>query len=151
MVIQKESLIMQNVINATDARKEWGTFIDNVVRFKPSVIKRNRDFLAAISLEQLDLLLTPYRFTLEYELETNGSLSGSLKELDLVANAFTLEELETKIVGELIDYAQEYMNEFDKYYNAPNRKHHFPYVIRVVIQNNNDKIRSFIDARLERS
>jgi hypothetical protein len=93
MPFQKEGLIMQDVINATDARNEWGSFIDNVVRFKPSLIKRNRDYMAAISLEHLDLVLTPYRFTLEYEKEVDGSFSGSLKEIDLVVNAPSLEEL----------------------------------------------------------
>jgi len=137
---------MQEVINATDARKEWGSFIDNVVRFKPSVVKRNRDYIAAISLEHLDLVLTPYRFTLEYEKEADGSFSGSLKELDLVANASSLEELKTEMVQELIEYAHEYMNEFEKYFNAPNRKHHFPYVMRVVIQKKKEAIRSLIDA-----
>lgn len=60
-------MIMHEVINATDVRKDWGSFIDNVVRFKPSVVKRNRDYMAAMSLEHLNLVLTPYRFTLEYE------------------------------------------------------------------------------------
>ncbi len=31
---------MQEVINATDVRRDWGSFIDNVVRFKPSLVKR---------------------------------------------------------------------------------------------------------------
>jgi hypothetical protein len=146
MVLQKEGVIMREVINATDVRKEWGSFIDNVVRFKPSVIKRNRDYLAAISLEHFDLVLTPYRFTLEYEKEADGSFSGSLKELDLLANADSLEALKTEIIQELVEYAHEYMNEFEKYYNAPNRKPHFPYVMRVIIQKNKETIRSLIDA-----
>ncbi len=146
MAFHEEGLMMREVINATDARKEWGSFIDNVVRYKPLVVKRNRDYLAAISLEHLDVILFPYRFTLEYEKEADGTLSGSLKELDLMANASNLEELKTKMVQELIEYAHEYMNEFEKYYNAPNRKNHFPYVTRVVIQKNKEAIRSLIDA-----
>ena len=146
MAFQKEGLIMQEVINATDVRKEWGSFIDNVVRFKPAVVKRNRDYLAAISLEHFELVLTHYRFTLEYEKEADGSFSGSLKELDLLANADSLEALKTEIIEELVEYAHEYMNEFEKYFNAPNRKHHFPYVMRVVIQKDKEVIRGLIDA-----
>lgn len=137
---------MRGVINATDVRKEWGNFIDSVTRFKPSVIKRNRDYMAAMSLEQLDFVLTPYRFTLEYEKEADGSFSGSLNELDLLANAPSLEELKTEIIQELVEYAHEYMNEFGKYYNASNRKLHFPYVMRVVIQKDEEAIRDLIDA-----
>jgi hypothetical protein len=77
--------------------------------------------------------------------EDDGSFSGSLKELDLMANASNLEEFKTEMVRELIEYAQEYMNEFVKYYNTPNRKHHFPYVMRVVIQKENKAIWSLID------
>jgi hypothetical protein len=50
------------------------------------------------------------------------------------------------MVQELIEYAHEYMNEFEKYYNAPNRKHHFPFVMRVIIQKNGEAIRRLIDA-----
>jgi hypothetical protein len=146
MVLKKECVIMQEVINATDARKEWGSFIDNVVRFKPAVVKRNRDYLAAISLEHFELVLTHYRFTLEYEKEADGTFSGSLKELDLLANADSLEALKTEIIEELVEYAHEYMNEFEKYFNAPNRKHHFPYIMRVVIQKDKEVLRGLIDA-----
>jgi uncharacterized protein YbcC (UPF0753/DUF2309 family) len=146
MSLKKESVIMQEVINATDVRRDWGSFIDNVVRFKPSLVKRNRDYLAAISLEHLEVLLSPYRFTLEYEKETDGSFSGSLKELDILANAASLEALKTEIAKELIEYAQEYMDEFDKYYGAPNRKPHFPYIMRVLIQKNEDAVRGLVDA-----
>lgn len=146
MVLPKESVIMQGVHNATDVRKDWGRFIDNVVRFKPSIIKRNRDYLAAISLEHLETVLKPYTFTLEYEQEADGSFSGSLKELDILANAPSLEALKEEIVKELIEYAQEYMDEFDKYYAAPNRKPHFPYIMRVLIQKDADAVRGLLHA-----
>lgn len=146
MVFKKEGVIMQEVINATDVRRDWGGFIDNVVRFKPSLVKRNRDYFTAISLEHMDAVLTPYRFTLEYEKEVDGSLSGSLKEMDIVANAAGLDTLKTEIAKELIEYAQEYMDEFNKYYNAPNRNPHFPYIMRVLIQKDENAVRGLIDA-----
>jgi len=146
MIGKKEGVIMQRVINATDVRKDWGNFIDHVVRFKPSLVKRNRDYLAAISLEHLEAVLTPYRFTLEYEEEADGSISGSLKELDILANAASLDALKTEIVRELISYAQEYMDEFALYYGALNRKPHFPYILRVIIQKDEDSVRGLLDA-----
>lgn len=137
---------MQEVIGATKVRKNFGSFIDQVVHSKPLVVKRNRDYLAAISLAHLDFLLTPYQFTLDYEIEADGSYSGSLKEIDLVINAPSLEELKTEIAQELMEYAIEYMNEFEMYYNASNRKVHFPYVLRLIIQKDNDSIRGLINA-----
>lgn len=146
MVLKKEGVIMQEVINATEVRRDWGSFIDHVVRIKPTLVKRNRDYLAAISLEHLEVVLTPYRFTLEYEKEADGSLSGSLRELDIIANAASLGALKTEITKELIEYTHEYMDEFDKYYGAPNRKPHFPYVMRVLIQKDEDAVRGLLDA-----
>lgn len=146
MIFKNEGVILQEVINATDVRKDWGSFIDHVIRFKPSLVKRNRDYIAAISLEHLEAILTPYRFNLEYEKEADGSFSGSLKELDLLANAESLDALKTEIAKELSIYAQEYMDEFEKYYRAPNRKPHFPYILRVLIQKNEDAVRGLLDA-----
>ncbi len=37
------------------------------------------------------------------------------------------------LAKELIDYAEEYINDFRFYYNSPNRKNHFPYIYRVLL------------------
>jgi hypothetical protein len=68
-------IVMQGVLNATDVRKEWGGFIDTVVRLKPQIVKRNRDLFAAMSLDHLQWILTSFTFTMEYEQE-DGSFSG---------------------------------------------------------------------------
>jgi len=146
MANKKEGIIMQEIINATEVRKDWGNCIDTIVRAKPLFIKRNRDYFVAISLGDLEELLKPYRFTLEYQQESDGSFSGSLKEIDIVANAKSLDELKTKITHELIEYAQEYIDEMNIYYNAPNRKSHFPYVMRVLNQKNEAVVKGLLDA-----
>ncbi|MFZ7102418.1 MAG: hypothetical protein ACOWWO_07145 [Peptococcaceae bacterium] len=146
MILKKEDVIMQEVINATDVRKNWGNFIDHVVRFKPFLVKRNRDYIAAISLEHLETVLTPYKFPLKYEKEADGSFSGFLKELDLVINAASLDALKTEMAKELTAYAQEYMDEFQEYYGSSNRKPHFPFILRVLIQKNEDAVRGLLDA-----
>jgi hypothetical protein len=45
------------VLNATDVRKHWSEFVDDVIRNKPAFVKRNRDLLAVLSMEQMDALL----------------------------------------------------------------------------------------------
>lgn len=137
---------MQEILNATDVRKEWGEFVDKVTRLKPAVVKRSRDYFAAMSLEHLNMILSPYRFTLGYEQESDGSFSGSIKELDMVANAQGLEELKEQLAKDVIDYAHEYMEEFQLYYNAPNRRSHFPYVIRALIQPDVVAVMGLMDA-----
>jgi hypothetical protein len=139
-------ILMQEVVNATDVRKEWGKFIDDVVRSRPAVVKRNRDYFAALSLEHLEVLLAPYNLSMEYDQEEDGSYSGWLKEIDIAENACTLETLKNAIAIELIEYANEYMKEFNKYYSAPNRRSHFPYVLRVLTKKNALEVENLIDA-----
>jgi uncharacterized protein YbcC (UPF0753/DUF2309 family) len=138
-------IIMQGVLNATDVRKEWGSFIDTVVRLKPQFVKRNRDMFAALSLDHLELILSNYRFTMDYEQEEDGSYSGSLHQVDIVANAENLNSLKTELAKALVEYAHDYIDEFHLYYNSPNRKAHFPYLIHVLIQSDIDNIVKLID------
>ena len=136
---------MQEVLNATEVRQNWGGFIDGVVRSRPEFVRRNRDFFAALSLDHLSAVLSPYLFHLEAAQEADGSFSGSLREIDLVANAPTLEELKSALAGELVEYANEYMQEFDTYSRAPNRKGHLPYVLHVLIQRDTAAVAALID------
>lgn len=124
---------MQAVLKSTDVRKEWSRFIDDVTRTKPAIVKRNRDLFAVFSLEQLDLILSEYKLTAQVEQEEDGSYSGVFNEIDLMTNASDIESLKTELAKELIEYSEEYMNEFKLYYNTPNRRKHFPYVYRVLL------------------
>ncbi len=139
-------MFMQAVLNATDVRNEWGSFIDTVVRVRPQFVKRNRDLFTAISLEHLDVILTGYRFNMTYEKEDDGSYSGSLDVFDVVANAPTLDELKVALAQEAVEYAREYMEEFQLYYNSRNRRYHAPYVLRVIIQPDINGVVRLIDA-----
>jgi hypothetical protein len=39
------------VVNATDVRKNFGRYIDEIVRSKPIFIKRSRDYFMGISMD----------------------------------------------------------------------------------------------------
>ncbi len=125
---------MYQTQKATEVRKNWSEFIDGVVREKPSIIKRNRDTLSVLSLEQLNFLLEGYHLTLKILSEEDGSFSGVLEELDLLANETNEIELVNTIINDLMEYADEYMENFAMYFNSPNRKKHFPYVYKVISQ-----------------
>ena len=43
---------MQSV-NATDVRKDFGKYIDEIVRCKPIMVKRSRDYFLGISVEMM--------------------------------------------------------------------------------------------------
>ena len=137
---------IMNYIKATDARKNWSETIDAAVRQKPQLIKRNRDVLTLISVEQIDGMLQQYSLTLEIIKEKDGSYSGSFDELDIVSNAPSKETLMEQVLIDLIEYSQEYMENFSEYFASSNRKAHFPYIYKIILfQDNPNKIRDFIE------
>lgn len=127
-------MFMQEVLNATDVRKEWGHFIDTVVRDKPKIVKRNRDYFIALSLNHIQTILKGYKIKAQYLTEDDGTITATLTNFDLVVNAPDQELARRALAEELIEYAQEYFNEFHRYYHSPNRQSHFPYVMAVLVQ-----------------
>jgi uncharacterized protein YbcC (UPF0753/DUF2309 family) len=125
---------LKTILRSTEVRKEWSRFIDEVTRTRPALVKRNRDLVAVLSLELLDFILSEYRLTVEVNKEKDGSYSGVFNEMDLMANAKDIKSLEEKLAIELVEYSEEYMDEFKIHYYSPNRKNHFPYVYRISLQ-----------------
>jgi len=124
---------MKTTLNATDVRREWSKFIDDVKWVKPALIKRNRDIIAVLSIDLIEFILKEYRLTVNVRQEDDGSYTGILKEIDLMANATDMESLELELARELIEYSEEYINEFGLYYNSPNRKNHFAYIYKTML------------------
>lgn len=141
-----EVMLMVSVLNSTDVRQNWGAFIDDVVRGRPAVVKRNRDHFAALSVDHMNLLLEPYTFTINFLHEDDGSVTGSLEEIDLVANAPDIEQLKKALAEELVEYAREYMDNIALYYYSPNRRRHLPYVLRVLIQPDAEAVAALLSA-----
>lgn len=119
-------------VNATDVRKEWGGFIDSIVRDKPKLIKRSRDHIVAISLDMLREILKFDQLHISLMHEDDGSVSGVIEELDLTGNAPDMERLLQDLAHEAIDYANEYYNDFSYWHSAPNRREHLAYVLAIL-------------------
>ncbi len=68
----------------------------------------------------------------------------SLKDIDIVENADSIEGVTDLIADSLIDYAQEYMDSFSKYYNSANRKAHLPFVLKVIAQPDCEAVKALI-------
>lgn len=69
---------MQGAISSTDVRKYWSKFLDTVIYEKPQIVKRNRDHLLALSIEQALFLLNHIRFQAQYMEEDNGSITATI-------------------------------------------------------------------------
>ncbi|WP_438349419.1 hypothetical protein ACP8HI_01650 [Paenibacillus sp. FA6] len=131
---------MQSVLNATEVRANFGSFIDDVVREKPQFVKRNRDIITSFSLQQMKQLLEIYEFTVEFE-EEKGVFTGSIVQVeDIVSEAASLEELRNDLAEQLVDYASDFYDSYNEYLAAPNRKAHAPYILRVLLYNDVSEI-----------
>ena len=71
--------------------------------------------------------------------EDNDTYTGVFEELDLMANAPNKELLKTTLAKELLEYSEEYLKEYDFYYNSANRKKHCNYVNIIRIKNGDIK------------
>lgn len=119
---------------------------------RPAQVKRNRDLIAVLSMELLDSILSEYELTTEVKTEEDGSYSGIFNEIDLMANARDIKSLEDKLANELIEYSEEYMDEFKVHYYSPNRKNHFPYIYRISLQSGDtEKVKKLFSIHVKSS
>ena len=134
-------------LNATNVRKEWSTVVDSVIREKPTFIRRTRDFMFLSDFNVLENLLSAYTFTAEQFVEDNDSVTLSLNEVDLVENGDDLEDAKLKLAQSIIEYSEDYYNDFMYWSSAPNRKSHVPYVIKALIIDDVNKIGELIQCQ----
>ena len=127
--------MLTSTIKATDARKEWSSVIDGVVREKPKFITRTRDTLCLSSTETMLQLLSAYQFTAQKFIEDDNSVTLSLNEIDIVENATTEYDARKKLADSILEYATDYYNDFSYWSNAINRKQHIPYVMKALMMN----------------
>lgn len=138
-------MILQDVLNATKVRQDFSQFVDDVIHTKPMAVKRNRDVFWSMSKQITNELLAGYTLAINYEEEEDGSFSGSLIPMeDIVVFGDTLEDMIEDAAIQLIEYAQDYYNDFAKYHNAPNRRSHLPYILNVLSQDDIDGVKDLI-------
>ena len=128
------------IISATDARKDWSQLIDTVVHDKPQMISRTRDYVLMTEIHLMTEILSKYKFTATRYLEADNSITLSLDEMDIAVNGSTEDEARMRLAQEILEYAKDFYDEFHFWSNAPNRKKHIPYVMKVLILEDIEKI-----------
>jgi antitoxin YefM len=137
----KGEMIMQAVLNSTEARKNWSELIDDIAHNKPQFISRNnRDPFLSINMNQTKVILSKYTFNFEYEFEEDDTVTAGLEGFDLFVNAETKEQAIRELAVDLIEYAKEYFDNIQLYFNAPNRQDHFPFIMNVLLQEDLDGV-----------
>ena len=133
-------------INATQARKEWSSVVDSVIRDKPCFIKRTRDYMLLTDVMVLDELLSVYTFHAEILKENDGSITISLDAIDLVENGVDEREAVHKLSCAILEYSEDYYKDY-AYWARGERKRHLPYVLKALILNDAEKIGGLIECR----
>lgn len=121
-----------NVLNATDVRKNWSVTLDAIVHDKPAYIKRTHDNIALMDVSTLNELLAGYKYTADKYDEDDGSVTLSLRELDIVVNDADLEATKRRLAEYIKEYAEEFYSEYNVWSKASNRKGHIPYVFKAL-------------------
>ena len=120
-------------MSSSDVRRDWSSVLDSVIRKKPVFIKRTRDRMMLCSTEMMAQIVGNLPLVANQFTEKDNSVTLSLTALDIVSHGDTLQAAKAALADDIIEYAEEYYQEFETYSHAPNRKNHLPYVIKALI------------------
>ena len=133
-------------MNATQVRNEWSTVVDAVIREKPQFIKRTRDYMFLTDFSVLENLLSAYTFHAESYLEEDGTVTVALDEIELAENGTNESEALQKMACAILEYSEDFYNDFS-YWSKGSRATHVPYVFKVLMLNDPEKIGGLIKCR----
>lgn len=138
---------MLNEVKFTEARNDLSNLYNKVYyELNPVIIQRKQtEQVIVLPVDMQKLLLEEYTFKPEKLSEEDGSITLTLDKLEIYANADTLENAIAELVQDIKYYAQDYLKRSHLFLNAPNRRSHFPYILRVLLCNNDDEIRTLLE------
>lgn len=120
-------------MSSSDVRKDWSSVLDCVVRRKPVFIKRTRDHMMLCSTETMAQVTGGLRIFARAYTEEDGSITLSAEALDIISHGEDLASAKAALARDIIEYAEEYYQDYELYSRAPNRREHLPYVIKALI------------------
>lgn len=121
--------------SSSDVRKNFSSVIDMAVHERPQFIKRTHDYTILLSSEILKKTLAEIQIHYSVSMETDNSYVLECIEIeDLIATGKTLEMAVKDLATQLVEYSQEYYDNFNSYSMAPNRKDHIRYIMRVLLE-----------------
>ncbi|HHY98850.1 MAG TPA: exoribonuclease R [Firmicutes bacterium] len=133
----------------TEARGRFSAIFDNVWSLlQPTVVVRRRKHEDILMLRrdlQQNIILSAYRFPVKITRESDKSYTLTIDALELWANAETLEAAVAQLVADLKEYALSYANNAQLYLNSPNRRQHFPYVLRILMCDSDKEIEHLLE------
>ncbi|MDR3542946.1 MAG: exoribonuclease R [Desulfosporosinus sp.] len=137
---------MLSELQFTEARNQFSTLYDSVFNsFNPTIVKRKQtEQVALLRVDLLKMILADYKLNPEIIQEDDGSITLALDSLEMYANNSTLDLAACDLVEELKIYSQDYIDRSQLFLQAPNRKSHFPYVLKVLLCDSGTEIRALL-------
>jgi antitoxin YefM len=138
---------MLEELQFTEARKEFTAMYNHVFNeYTPMIVKRKQaEEIMVLRTDLQKMLLSQYSLKPEITTEDDGSTTMTLDQLDIYANAESVETATTQLIEDLKIYAQDFINRSQLFINAPNRRSHFPFVLRILLADNDEEIRSMLE------
>jgi len=138
---------MLTELNFTDARKSFSSLYDDIFNsFKPMIIKRKKtEEIVALRVDLQKMLLANFSLKPETINEDDNSITLALDQLDMYVNSDNLEKAKTELVKDLKYYAQDYIDRSQLFLHSPNRRVHFPYILRILLCNSDDEVLDLLE------
>ncbi len=133
--------------NITNARKDFSSLYDEVFNdLKPAIIKRKKvEQVILLRVDLQKMLLSHFSLKPEVITEKDNSITLSLDQLEIYVNSSNTEEAVKELVEDLKLYAQDYIQRSQLFFHAPNRRSHFPYVLRILLCDNDKEILNLME------
>jgi len=134
-------------LTITDARKQLSNIFDSAYNaYKPLMVKRKQTEKVLIMRKDLQqMILSEFKLKPEVIVEEDSSVTLALDTLEIYVNAENKEKAYQDLIKELKIYAQDYIQRSQLFLNAPNRSNHFPYVLRILLCENDKELRQIIE------
>jgi len=138
---------MLTELSITEARRNISSLNDKVFNaFQPGIINRkSSEQVLALRADLQKMILSNFSLQPKIISEADHSVTLALDQLEIYVNGSTLEQAVKALIDDLKFYAQDYVKRSQLFLNAPNRRSHFPYVLRVRLCDNDDEIRDLLE------
>lgn len=132
---------MPEVLNITLARRTIGDVVtDAVVHHQPVPIERNgRDQALVLGRDDVLRLVAGHEFHPEVFSE-EGAVSIWLPEFALYGRGGSFAAAQDDLLDEVRIYVEDYIERAAEFLRAPNRAHHYPWVLRALIAELKDEL-----------
>lgn len=132
----------------TNARANLSGIFDKLMNNEKAAVainRKNKEEILLMKRETQKAMLTAYRLKGEFYTESDHSYTISITPLDIVENGVTLEDALNSVINELKIYAADYIERLPLFMNAPNRRDHLPFVMRIILADDDTELKGFID------